>query len=341
MSYYNSTNTNASLNRAQTAGRDEFYTPYDFIATQLDPYIERGDFEGKTVYCPCDNPWQSNFAKYFVDRFNEAGLKKLICTCTKGQEATPGTGIDDTGHTVAPWIAIVTAVDPLDTALLDVYQAPGNSCSPVLDGKTMDFAGKDCDEFFTEADVIVTNPPFSKFALFVKILNDYKKPFIIIGSLNACTYKTIYPQLKSGALHVCCDVRPSTVEFEVPDTYEINPASGDFIDPRTGKKYASLRNVRWYSTLPPVKCAQYRFTKEITGNQDKYPKYDNCDAIECGRVADIPWGYTGVIGCPVTILDYYDPEIFQLVGDIQELKIQGKAVYKRLFVTIKYGEAKK
>lgn len=272
--------SNYNLTSAKTAKNDEFYTLYEDIESELSHYINF--FRNKIVYCNCDNPEISNFWKYFQNNFHFLELKGLIATHY---------------NPVAP------------TYKLEIYRS-NLSKSKIKDGqpeqiplpiKTTliqngDFRSEECIELLKKADVVVTNPPFSLFREYVAQLIEYHKDFIIIGNKNAITYKEFFPLLKDNKVWIGYE-NPS--EFETPDGLT-NKCQG---------------LCRWFTNIDiPKKHENLILTKRYFDDPSLYPKYDNYDAIECSKVKDIPCDYFEHIGVPVTFLDKYNPEQFEIVG---------------------------
>lgn len=275
--------TNAHLNSAKINKEDEFYTRYEDIEKEMEHYTEH--LKAKVVYCPCDDYRWSNFVNYFKDNYDRLGLKGLIASNYDiGQGAY-------------------------------VYEYDGKSgVVRRLEGNG-DFRSAECIEFLKEADVVVTNPPFSLFREYVKQLMDYGKKFLVIGSMNAITYKEIFPYIKNDELWLG---NQNVKEFRSPN--------GET------KKFG---NILWYTNIQHKKRNTPLDLYKRYSNE--YPKYDNYDAIEVSKVSDIPMDYDGVMGVPITFLDKYCPEQFEIVkfrkgDDYKDLAVNGKTPYFRILI---------
>lgn len=294
----------------------------------------RKHFKGKTVFCNCDDPFESNFFKYFVLNFNRLGLKKLIATCyatsplmgSQLKYHTDSTGqlcFSFDGEPVAddstkrPYKAIVTTVhdtngdggvDMFDVA--ELFRTGENQLTE-LEGDG-DYRSEECLELLQEADIVVTNPPFSKFREYLVTLMEYAKSFIIIGNVNAITTKEVFNYMKDNRLWFGASIHSGDRAFYVPDDYPLG-AAGCGIDEATGKKFIRVKGVRWYTNLDH----KQRHEEMILVRRyrpEEYPRYDNYDAIEVSKTADIPCDYAGTMGVPITYLDKYNPEQFQILG---------------------------
>lgn len=297
-----------NLRKAKKEKNDEFYTQLSDIENEMRHYKEH--FKGKVVLCNCDDPSESNFFKYFAYNFEHLGLKKLVTTCYKGNGK--GCVMEYTGDKNGDRIP-----NPEEVGIRD------------LDGDG-DFRSPECIEILKEADIVVTNPPFSLFREYVSVLMEYRKKFIIIGSINAILYKETFKFIKSTQLWL---------GNEVPKVF-IKPDG----------KTQNFGNICWYTNIPHKKRNDYiTLWKTYKGNEKDYPKYDNYDAIEVSKVKDIPVDYIGVMGVPITFLDKYNPKQFDLLGsnrgvDQDENKVYGrgsnlgnKETFKRLFIRRKQG----
>lgn len=304
---------NGNLNKAKAAKNDEFYTRLEDIEKELEHYTEH--FKGKVVYCNCDDANRSNFFKYFSTNFQKLGLKKLITSGLKidgtenSTDGTDGTGV----------VAIQKGND------IDIYDGNG------------DFRSEECIEFLKEADIVVTNPPFSLFREYVAQLMQYGKKFLIIGNLNAVTYKEIFPLIKENKMWMgaTCFNGGATYFIAPSELYDAekmsNPKNVYF---ENGKFMWRVNGVRWFTNLEHNKR-----NKELIlykhYNPTEYPKYQNYNAIEVGKVAEIPMDYEGVMGVPISFLDKYCPNQFRILGItenadyLKEIYIKGFAKYDR------------
>ncbi len=309
------------VDKAKKAKRDEFYTQLTDIEKELRHY--RKHFSGKTILCNCDDPFESNFFKYFVLNFNRLGLKKLIATCYTGSPiANQQLSIfdilgasEDTEN--KPYKAVVTkvydatgdgAVDMLDVA--ELFKTGENELTELKgDG---DFRSPECLELLDAADIVVTNPPFSLFREYVATLIEHDKKFIIIGNVNAITYKEFFPLLEENKVWIGASIHSGDRAFYVPDDYPLD-AAGCGIDEVTGRKYIRVKGVRWYTNLD-IKQRHEEMILVKKYSPDNYPSYDNYDAINVDTTSDIPCDYSGVMGVPITFLDRYSPDQFEIIG---------------------------
>ena len=311
---------NANLHTAKRAKNDEFYTQLEDVALELRHYWPH--FEGKTVLCNCDDPFESNFFKYFVLNFNKLGLKKLIATCYAGSPIA-GTQLDlfaegQGAPSRTPYKAIVTEVCDAtgDGAITmdDVAELfrQGRNELTQLEGDG-DFRSPECLELLDQADIVVTNPPFSLFREYVSCLVEHDKKFIIVGNVNALTYKEFFPLIKENKAWIGATIHSGDRKFHVPDDYEIRTTNSG-VDP-DGRKWVRVAGVRWYTNLDiKQRHEELILVKRYCGHESDYPKYDNYDAINVDKVKDIPEDYDGVMGVPITFLDKYNPDQFEIVG---------------------------
>lgn len=347
-------NNNKALSNANRAKKDEFYTQLSDIENELRHY--RQHFRGKTILCNCDDPYESNFFKYFAMNFNFFGLKKLICTCYAsspvvytqmsffGEEEVVGTSDDNR----KPYKIEITevkdlngdgAVDLTDVELL-LQSVDGK---PELLNGDGDFRSDECIELLKEADIVVTNPPFSLFREYVAQLIEYNKKFIIIGNQNAITYKEIFPLLKDNKLWLGYGFK-GNVGFFINSHYE------DYAKSSQHKEgMIRVSGVMWYTNLDIEKRHEDMILfRNYT--PENYPHYDNYDAIEVSKTADIPCDYDGAMGVPITFMDKFNPEQFEILGAtesegkgfsnglwIEDSKvaqplINGERKYKRIFI---------
>ncbi len=313
---------NRNLHQARAAKADEFYTQLVDIEKELKHYKDQ--FRGKIVYCNCDDPFESNFFKYFASNFNALGLKKLITTSYSGSPVAGSQlplfeieGLkamepkDAEAHRIeineVPDINKDGAISIEDVKLLLEHDA--NVSAPLKgDG---DFRSEECIELLKQADIICTNPPFSLFREYVAQLMEYKKKFLIIGSINAATYKEIFPLIAKNKIWLGASIHSGDREFKVPDSYPLN-AAGFRVD-EEGNKYIRVKGVRWFTNLDYEERHE-RLVLYKKYNPIEYPKYDNYDAIEVSKTSDIPIEYTGAMGVPITFLDKYNPDQFEILN---------------------------
>lgn len=288
---------NKNLAQAKRNKNDEFYTQLSDIEKEL--YHYRDHFKGKVVYCNCDDPMESGFFEYFAMNFKFLGLKKLITSCYRSDNpAVRTSGVSDTGV----WLEYNGELD--GTASIEEIRAKVTVHNFKGDG---DFRSEESINLLKEADIVVTNPPFSLFREYVAQLMEYEKKFLILGNNNAITYKEIFPLLKDNKIWLGYHTN-KTMEFMLSPDYE----KWDRID-ENGNKFGKVPAISWFTNLDHSKRHEdiLLFRKY---NERDYPKYDNYDAIEVSRVANIPKDYDGVMGVPITFLNKYNPEQFDVVG---------------------------
>ena len=282
---------NSNLSKAKTAKNDEFYTQMTDVEKELKHYKEH--FKDKTILCNCDDPVHSAFWKYFHLNFNHLGLKKLISTHYLAQQFKWDLNAEK------PYVMEYTGENDNDVNVGTKTYLKGDG----------DFRSAECIEFLKESDIVVTNPPFSLFREFVAILIKYNKKFLIIGNGNAITYKEIFPLIRDNKLWLGI-TRQGTgaMWFVVPNNTSIK--SGQRVE--NGITYQTIGNSCWFTNMD----VKYRHEKLIlykTYNAEDYPKYDNYDAVNVDKVADIPVDYKGVMGVPITFLGKYNPEQFEII----------------------------
>ena len=322
-----------NITSAKTNKDDEFYTQLSDIEKELKHYKKY--FKDKIVFCNCDDPYESNFFKYFALNFNSLGLKKLICTC---YDSSPIVGeqlsLLDLNYKIektnkkAYKIVITEIPDSNGDGAIDItdveYLLRNNNNTLTLLKGDGDFRSEECVELLKKCDVVVTNPPFSLFREFVGLLTNYKKDFIIIGNQNAITYKEFFPLIKENKVWMGASIHSGDREFRVPDTYPLT-AAGSRID-EDGKKYIRVKGVRWWTNIDFIE----RHEKLILYkkyNPDEYPKYDNYDAINVNKTSDIPVDYPGIMGVPITFMDKDNPEQFRILGCSSAIEIFGIKSY--------------
>lgn len=308
---------NTSLRAAERAKQDEFYTQISDIENELNHYKEH--FRDKVVFCNCDDPYESNFFKYFANNFNEFRLRKLIATCYNGSPVSGnelllnfGDSIDDPKK-IAYKVEITEVRDfngDGSEDLADIRYLMQNDKNVIsILHENGDFRSQECVALLKEADIVVTNPPFSLFRKYVEQLMTYNKKFLIIGNQNALTYKDIFTYIKMNKLWL--GYKFGDMSFQVP-SYFTPRATRYWID-ATGQKWRSMGNVCWFTNLDIQKRHESLILyKKYT--PEEYPKYDNYNAININKVADIPFDYEGVMGVPITFMDKYNPEQFELLG---------------------------
>jgi len=300
--------SNKNLQNACKAKNDEFYTQITDIAKELQHY--RKQFAGKTVFCNCDDPHKSGFFKYFALHFDFLGLKKLIATCYAGTPtATP--------HNI------------------EITQTANHSTRLKGDG---DFRSQECIEILKEADIVVTNPPFSLFREYVAQLVEYEKQFLIIGHQNAITYKNIFRLIRDNKLWIGCNNFDNS-RFIMPSHYDITKSKYAYEE--KGIKYGRVSGLRWYTNLDHKKRHEnIALCKKYTA--ENYPKYDNYNAINVNKTHEIPEDYAGITGVPITFLDKYNPKQFEILAQMATTKIdefnygypyvKGNRIYARILI---------
>lgn len=304
---------NKNLNAAKAAKKDEFYTQLSDIERELQHYWQH--FRGKVVLCNCDDPYESNFFKYFALRFNQLGLKKLICTCyngspVQGQELLLHfDGFDDEPTKIAYKVEITEVKDMNGDGavdLSDVRYLLQNDKNVMSTLKTGDFRSKECIELLKEADIVVTNPPFSLFREYIGQLMEFQKKFVIVGHQNAITYKEVFPLLMKNEVWLGYGFKGAATHFYSP--YDDVATSGDHKE-----HMIRVSGVNWFTNLEIPKRNE-ELDLICRYSEEEYPSYDNYDAIEVSKTADIPSDYSGVMGVPITFLDKYCPTQFELLG---------------------------
>lgn len=301
----------SDLHTARKNRKDEFYTQFDVIEAEVNYYKEH--FKGKKVFCNCDDPKESQFWEYFKFNFKDLGLKQLVSTHYK-----PSTLFETSN------------------AYKLVYNGRGEPKKTMLNGDG-DFRSDECVELMKQADIVVTNPPFSLFREFVAQLIKYKKKFLIIGNMNATSYKEIFPLIQGNRMWMGCTLKNTAAYFRVPDDYEFKNERS-YVE--NGCSFIRVKDVRWFTNLSnedrniPLNLWK-RYTPE------EYPKFDNYDAINVGVTKHIPMDYDGEMGVPITFLDKYNPKQFKIIGLSRYLSrelgggdftVDGKIVYMRIVI---------
>lgn len=310
-----------NLKKATKNKADEFYTQMEDIQKEVALYKEY--FKDKVVLCNCDDPFESHFFKYFALNFNKLGLKKLITTCYAGSPIiTEQLSLFDVKGLVIkkeeekkPYKIEITEVEDTNgdgaVDLSDVeYLIKNKKNTLTLLKGDGDFRSDECIELLKQADIVVTNPPFSLFREYVAQLMEYDKKFLIIGNQNAITYKEIFPLLKNNNMWLGITMNGSNRYFRVPDSYPLTEATGKV---ENGIKYAFVKGVRWFTNLDN-KQRNEEIVLYKKYSPEVYPKYDNYDAINVDKVTDIPKDYDGVIGVPITFFGKYNPKQFEILG---------------------------
>jgi Adenine-specific methyltransferase EcoRI len=315
---------NRTLHIAKSSKKDEFYTQLSDIESELKHY--KNHFKNKVVFCNCDDPRNSNFFHYFSHNFANLGLKKLVTTCFKNQEK-------DLFIQEAPENAVFLEYTG-DKNGNKIPDAEEIGIKPLKgDG---DFRSKESIDLLKQADIVVTNPPFSLFREYVEQLVKYEKKFLIIGNINAITYKEIFKLIKENKAWLGINMGRGISGFIVPEHYELYGTETS-ID-SFGNRIISPNNCLWLTNLDTFKRHEdIDITKTYYGNEIEYPKFDNYDAINVNKTQDIPKDYEGVMGVPITFLHKYNPEQFELIkfrkgNDDRDLSINGKCPYFRILI---------
>ena len=327
---------NTNLQQAKKNKNDEFYTQLVDIEKELKHYKDY--FKGKTVLCNCDDPRVSNFFHYFSYKFEDLGLKKLITTCYKNQNFDLFSQNDSEKAIYLIYEGNKQNGKVPDIKDIGIKELEGDG----------DFRSQECIELLKQADIVVTNPPFSLFREYVAQLVEYDKKFIIIGNINAITYKEIFSLIKENKAWLGVNMGRGISGFIVPKHYELYGTEARIDE--NGNRIISTNNCLWLTNVDIKKrhenlilYKKYYKTEEDKNDKNyqnpEFPKYDNYDAINVGKTADIPCDYDGVMGVPITFLDKYNPEQFEIVGNEYSLNIDrsrgyinGKRMYSRIFI---------
>lgn len=335
---------NLILNKARyRENNDEFYTTYKTIEKEIVHYEK--SLENKIILCNCDDPFESNFSKYFIKNFNRLKLKKLICTSYSSSKIIHSKKdfLDSFGENLSNAKGFILKIsevpksitsDSLDKEILEWMRRKKNVKNLEENG---DFRSRECIEILKKSDIIITNPPFSLFRDLIKIIQEHKKQFLLIGNSNAITYKEIFPMIQNNEAWLGHNY--GDMEFRVPDDAE-ERKTRFWID-ENGKKWRSLGNAMWLTNIDINRRHQKIMLKKKY-NQESYPNYDLYDAIEVSKVADIPIDYKGIMGVPITFLNKHNPAQFDIIGeanhgsdnlfDLFKPIINGKLVYKRILI---------
>ena len=292
----------ALLDNAKVNKKDEFYTQLIDIEKEMIHYTKH--FRNKIVYCNCDNPEISNFWKYFYDHFAELGLRELYATFY-GEGAS-------------------------------FYRYDGENVTITQLQGDGDFRSDECIQILEQSDVVVTNPPFSLFREYISQLDSYNKDFLVISNINAITYKEVFPLIQANKVWLGVCFGRGISGFIVPDSYELYGT--ETMVNENGDRIISSNNCMWLTSLDNEKRHQpIELVKKYEGNEDAYPFYDNYCGINVNKTQDIPADYMGAMGVPITFLNKYDPEQFEIIkfrkgDDDKDLRVNGKAPYFRILI---------
>jgi len=314
--------TNKLLQKAKKSKSDEFYTQLCDIESELQYY--RPHFKDKVVFCNCDDPRVSNFFKYFVNNFSDLKIKKILTSCYRERDG----GLFSAGKAENGFYSEYTegmdkengGVNP------EIFHFKGDG----------DFRSQESIELLKQSDIVVTNPPFSLFREYVEQLVKYDKKFLIIGNVNAITYKEIFKLIKENKAWLGINLGRGVSGFIVPEHYELYGTEARIDE--LGNRIVSPNNCLWLTNLDSyIRHEDIVLTKKYVGNEDKYPKYDNYDAINVNKTKDIPLDYSGVMGVPITFLHKFNPDQFEIIkfrkgNDEKDLSINGKCPYFRILV---------
>lgn len=322
--------TNKLLQKAKKSKSDEFYTQLCDIESELENY--KFHFKDKVVFCNCDDPRISNFFKYFSSNFDELGLKKVITSCFR----EPSEDLFNQVSSERGFFYEYQNTPEQKSRLKSIEVVPFKG-----DG---DFRSAESIELLKQADIVVTNPPFSLFREYVEQLVNHKKKFLIIGNVNAITYKEIFKLIKENMAWLGFNLGRGVSGFIVPEHYELYGTEAR-IDV-SGNRIVSPNNCLWLTNLDTFKRHEdIQLVKKYYGNENDYPKYDNYNGINVNKTKDIPSDYEGVMGVPITFLHKFNPDQFEIIkfrkgDDDKDLSINGKCPYFRILVKNKKVKSK-
>jgi hypothetical protein len=335
---------NLQLGEAKKQKKDEFYTQLADINAELRHYTQH--FAGKVVFCNCDDPYESNFFKYFAANFNALKLKRLVATCYAGSSMAgrqleldlfggekqtdllrpDGLHHSEMASAVGANKSVCSQRIPHKIVINEVRDVNGDGRIDLADVEWLikndrnvltrlegdgDFRSAECVALLKEADIVVTNPPFSLFREYVAQLIQYGKKFLIIGNLNAMHYKEIFSLFKENKMWLGASIHSGDRKFTVPENYPLD-AAGCGID-ENGQRFIRVKGVRWFTNLDyKQRHEEFVYTRKY--NPTDYPKYTNLDAIDVSESKAIPEDWEGLIGVPDTFLDIYNPDQFEIVG---------------------------
>lgn len=321
--------SNKTLRKASKSKNDEFYTQLSDIENELRHYKDH--FKDKVVYCNCDDPRVSNFFHYFSYNFEHLGLKKLIATCYKNQDADLFSTNESEQAVYLEYMGDKNGNKVPDADEIGVKSLQGDG----------DFRSVESIELLKQADIVVTNPPFSLFREYVTQLIEYEKKFIVIGNLNAITYKEVFGLIKENKIWLGASLDGRNIWFRIPNTYE------KYHKIENGNKYAFVASTIWFTNLDHKKRHE-KLILHKKFSSDEYPKYDFYDAINVNKTKDIPYDYDGNIGVPITFLNKFNPEQFEIIdglnrysiidGPTEETRgkylsqVNGKPIYVRIVI---------
>ena len=325
---------NSILNKARYSSNntDEWYTDYKTIENEVKHY--ESQFNGKKVLCNCDDPYESAFAKYFLKNFNCFKLKKLVCISYA--KSAMHSSEDGRGLLLeVDKMPYFTDGDLNNDKIFEALNSNGNIRKLIGDG---DFRSQECINYLIDSDIVVTNPPFSKFTELFSLITKYDKQYLLISNQNAITYKEIFPYIKNNKARV--GYHFGDMAFRVPDDTE--PRKTRFWVDEFGQKWRSLGNAMWLTNLEVSNDSGKKLVLTHSFKEENYPKYDNFDAVHVYRVSEIPMDYYGIMGVPITYLKYHNDKMFEIVGeanhgsdneyDLFKPQINGKETFKRILI---------
>ena len=325
---------NSILNKARYSSNntDEWYTDYKTIENEVKHY--ESQFNGKKVLCNCDDPYESAFAKYFLKNFNCLNLKKLVCISYA--KSAMHSSEDGRGLLLeVDKMPYFTDGDLNNDKIFEALNSNGNIKKLIGDG---DFRSQECINYLIDSDIVVTNPPFSKFTELFSLITKYDKQYLLISNQNAITYKEIFPYIKNNKARV--GYHFGDMAFRVPDDTE--PRKTRFWVDEFGQKWRSLGNAMWLTNLEVSNDSGKKLVLTHSFKEENYPKYDNFDAVHVYRVSEIPMDYYGIMGVPLTYLKYHNDKMFEIVGeanhgsdneyDLFKPQINGKETFKRILI---------
>jgi|TARA_A100001518_G_scaffold2846_1_gene2833 hypothetical protein len=314
--------TNKLLQSAKKSKSDEFYTQLCDIENELQHY--KLHFKDKVVFCNCDDPRVSNFFKFFADNFEELGIKKVITACYKEQAADL---LAETSNEKGFFFEYSNTEEEKNKITSpDVTYFKGDG----------DFRSSESIELLKQSDIVVTNPPFSLFREYIDQLVRFDKKFLVIGNVNAITYKDIFKLIKENKAWLGVHLGRGVSGFIVPDHYQLYGSEARIDD--FGNRVVSPNNCLWLTNLDISKRHEdIPLTKKYFGNEEEYPKYDNYDGINVNKTKDIPLDYKGAMGVPITFLHKFNPGQFEIIkfrkgNDGKDLSVNGKCPYFRILV---------
>lgn len=314
--------TNKLLQKAKTAKSDEFYTQLCDIESELQFY--KTHFKDKVVFCNCDDPIISNFFKYFSRNFEDLGIKKILTSCYRDRSENLFSEKNQESGFFFEYTNTDKEKNKINLPEIIPFEGDG------------DFRSPESIELLNKSDIVVTNPPFSLFREYVEQLVKYDKKFLIIGNVNAITYKEIFKLIKENRAWLGTNLGRGVSGFIVPQHYELYGTEARIDE--SGNRIVSPNNCLWLTNLDTFRRHEdILLTKKYLGNEHEYPKYDNYDGINVNKTKDIPLDYMGVMGVPITFLHKFNPDQFEIIkfrkgNDEKDLSINGKCPYFRILI---------